>query len=225
MHCVRWRPLVCSQITTSMNHKLLLQVRMLALCVSVALSGELYAQESDDSTDMSWWTFGTGGVLDATNDDGDTVSGTVGQIVVDSTDDGTGYGKFGHGAPRRPTTTLLGFWLPRRAADDDAHSLDGTLDKALEVISHPNPFNGRTVVQYVLPEDGHVRLEIFDVRGKRVRLLVNGSRLTGDQQEVWDGHDNAGLPLASGSYFLRLTLTTPAGRSRFSMSSGVNLVD
>jgi len=67
--------------------------------------------------------------------------------------------------------------------------------------SYPNPFNTRTTIEYVLPEDCHVCITVYNVLGKRVRLLVNGYELKGRKSIIWDAKDNTGQEVASGIYF------------------------
>jgi hypothetical protein len=71
--------------------------------------------------------------------------------------------------------------------------------------NYPNPFNPSTVISYGLPRDAHVRLEIFNILGQRVRLLYGGLQRAGYRQVVWDGSDGAGEAVSSGVYFYRLS--------------------
>jgi len=68
----------------------------------------------------------------------------------------------------------------------------------------PNPFNPRTVVHFEIERDAPVALTVFDVRGARVRKLIDGARTAGRHQAVWDGVDDAGRRVASGVYFVEL---------------------
>lgn len=68
----------------------------------------------------------------------------------------------------------------------------------------PNPFNATTVIQFALPQASHVKLEIFNVLGQRIRVLVDEDLEVGYKQVVWDGRDQSGNPVASGIYFYRL---------------------
>ncbi len=69
---------------------------------------------------------------------------------------------------------------------------------------HPNPFNPRTTVEFFLSRPGHTRLEIYDLRGRRVRRLLDAALVAGDHAEVWDGRDDEGGTVPSGVYFIRL---------------------
>jgi hypothetical protein len=68
----------------------------------------------------------------------------------------------------------------------------------------PNPFNPRTTLEFTLPAEGPVRLEIFDTRGRRIRVLVDGTLGPGAHSRIWDGTDESGLQVASGVYLARL---------------------
>jgi hypothetical protein len=65
--------------------------------------------------------------------------------------------------------------------------------------SYPNPFNSVTRIDYGLPERSHVDLEIFDVTGRRISILVNGYQEAGYHSLTWDSGSEP-----SGIYFYRL---------------------
>jgi hypothetical protein len=68
----------------------------------------------------------------------------------------------------------------------------------------PNPFNPRTIIRYVLPSPGAVRIGIYDVSGRLVKTIVDGHRPSGSQTAVWDGLNRTGSPVASGVYIIKL---------------------
>lgn len=68
----------------------------------------------------------------------------------------------------------------------------------------PNPFTESTTIRYGLPEDGPVHVQVYDVLGRLVATLVDEEKSAGFHAEVWDGRDRAGMPVASGTYFVRL---------------------
>ncbi|MFQ5510622.1 MAG: FlgD immunoglobulin-like domain containing protein [Candidatus Krumholzibacteriia bacterium] len=69
----------------------------------------------------------------------------------------------------------------------------------------PNPFNPTTTIRYdVAAGGGQVTLRIYDVAGRRVRSLVNGSMDAGPKSVTWDGTNDRGRRVASGVYFYRL---------------------
>ena len=68
----------------------------------------------------------------------------------------------------------------------------------------PNPFNPRVTVPYALTRPGPVRLSVYDAMGRRLAVLVDESKPAGAYRAVWDGTDDRGRALPSGSYRIRL---------------------
>jgi hypothetical protein len=68
----------------------------------------------------------------------------------------------------------------------------------------PNPFNPRTTIQFSLPEEGPARLRVFDVSGRLVSTLVDGVLPARVHEVQWDGTDDRGHPVSTGTYFYRL---------------------
>jgi len=69
----------------------------------------------------------------------------------------------------------------------------------------PNPFNPSTRIEFSVPAGGQdLRLEIFDFRGHRIRILHEGFLTEGIHNLDWDGKDNSGKGVASGIYNCRL---------------------
>lgn len=78
--------------------------------------------------------------------------------------------------------------------------------------NYPNPFNPSTTIRYSVPERCHVRLEVFDVAGRRVSVLVDRAQSPGRYSIDWNGCDDKGSTTSSGIYFYRLT----AGKEKIS---------
>lgn len=68
----------------------------------------------------------------------------------------------------------------------------------------PNPFQGTTLIPFALGQAGRIRIDIFDLQGRRVRRLRDGDSSAGYSSVVWDGRTDAGVAAASGLYFVRL---------------------
>jgi hypothetical protein len=68
----------------------------------------------------------------------------------------------------------------------------------------PNPFNPHTTLHLELPVAGRTILAIHDLRGRRVRTLVDEQRAAGIHEVTWDGRDDRGRALPSGVYLSRL---------------------
>jgi hypothetical protein len=71
--------------------------------------------------------------------------------------------------------------------------------------NQPNPFNPQTTLRFDLPEAGRARLVVYDVAGRQVRILVDGERTAGSNEAVWDGRDEGGKAVGSGTYLARLS--------------------
>jgi hypothetical protein len=86
-------------------------------------------------------------------------------------------------------------------AGDDVHPLPARLDLSQ---NYPNPFNPSTVIAFSLPRAGHVRLDVFNLLGQKVRTVVSHDYPAGNHRVIWDGTDDDGHKVSSGVYFYRL---------------------
>ncbi len=68
----------------------------------------------------------------------------------------------------------------------------------------PNPASGSTTIRFAVPLQDTARLDVYDLRGRLVRELRRDAGGPGTLEAVWDGRDDRGSPVASGTYFLRL---------------------
>jgi len=71
--------------------------------------------------------------------------------------------------------------------------------------NYPNPFNPTTTIAFDLPSEGNVRLDIFNIKGQKVKTLTNSHFTSGFHQAVWNGLDDQGKQVSSGIYFYKLT--------------------
>ena len=70
--------------------------------------------------------------------------------------------------------------------------------------NYPNPFNPSTVIQYTLPKQAHVLLQVFNARGQLVKTLVNAEQSADVYRVTWNGTNARGEKVVSGVYFCRL---------------------
>ncbi len=103
--------------------------------------------------------------------------------------------------PQAGTYNLVIRPMSASGVDDELPTVTST---ALVAIS-PNPFNPQTKITYDLAREGLVKLEVYDVQGRLVRTLINGSRGAGRHTETWNGINDAGGQVASGIYLARMT--------------------
>jgi hypothetical protein len=83
------------------------------------------------------------------------------------------------------------------------HQQKVTLSYALEQ-NYPNPFNPVTTITFTLPRQEKVELEVYNLLGKKVRVLLQEQMIAGSHLVQWDGRNDAGESLGSGIYFYRL---------------------
>ncbi|KAA3610996.1 MAG: T9SS C-terminal target domain-containing protein [Calditrichaeota bacterium] len=72
-------------------------------------------------------------------------------------------------------------------------------------MNYPNPFNPQTTIPFDLKEQGNVQLEIFDVTGRQVAVLISGTMHAGSHNFTWNAHSQA-----SGTYFVVLRVRSGA---------------
>jgi len=65
--------------------------------------------------------------------------------------------------------------------------------------NYPNPFNPETTISYVLAKEGIVSIEVYNIKGQKVKTLVEGLRAAGRHNVVWNGND-----VSSGVYFYKM---------------------
>lgn len=104
------------------------------------------------------------------------------------------------------------FFFPREyrsfvvKTDDPSPVPEAWVSSALEIGQpHPNPFNPSTSLVLTLKRDMRVQLEIYDVRGRRIRLLHDGLLGAGEHVMNWDGRQDDGRSAPSGVFLARLT--------------------
>jgi len=70
--------------------------------------------------------------------------------------------------------------------------------------NYPNPFNPSTSIHFSVKNSGQVKLAIYDMLGREVRMLVNESLSQGSYDTSWDGRDNMGAIVPSGVYIYQI---------------------
>ena len=90
---------------------------------------------------------------------------------------------------------------PSRASSE-VKDIEG---KAVQLLpNYPNPFNPETTIRYELKNKMFVKLAVCTETGQEVRALVSGEQPVGQYQVRWNGRDNEGRDVASGTYYCRL---------------------
>ncbi len=82
----------------------------------------------------------------------------------------------------------------------------------------PNPFNATTAINFSVPYEAKVRIEIHDLTGRTIATLVDDEFETGRHSIIWNGSDNSGGSVSSGTYIVRMSAED------FSTSSRITLI-
>lgn len=78
------------------------------------------------------------------------------------------------------------------------------LPESGSLTSFPNPFNAETRIEYTVNEPGNIQLVILNIKGQKVRTLVNEYHIQGTYIQVWDGKDELQHGVASGIYLCNM---------------------
>ena len=70
--------------------------------------------------------------------------------------------------------------------------------------NYPNPFNPETTISFSVPENSKTKVSIFNIKGQKVKDLLNENLEKGNHSVVWHSKDNSGKSVASGVYFYQL---------------------
>jgi hypothetical protein len=88
--------------------------------------------------------------------------------------------------------------------NDDGDEFNSTL--ILHAGNYPNPFNPHTRISFALSQESRVKLELYNIKGQKVKTLVDDNRTKGSHSVLWDGTDSSGKSVASGVYLYRLAV-------------------
>lgn len=89
-------------------------------------------------------------------------------------------------------------------SDGDENLINGISNGFGLEQNRPNPFSSNTWINYSLPKQSNVTLNIYSINGELVRTLQNGKQSNGQYSIEWNGLNDLGIPVNSGVYFYRL---------------------
>ena len=81
---------------------------------------------------------------------------------------------------------------------------DVVVQNTFSLQNYPNPFNPETNINYNIPEEGKVELSVYNIKGQKVKTLVNESQISGQHSVIWNGTNKNNKRVASGVYFYKL---------------------
>jgi hypothetical protein len=132
----------------------------------------------------------------------DTVRAMPGEVtrIIAKFDDYIGrYPWHCHIIEHEDNEMMLQFEVIPRNAPNGISEADIPLD------NYPNPFNPETQIRFEMPITGEVQLKVYNTLGQEVRALASETFTAGSHSILWDGLNNLGSPVASGTYIARLT--------------------
>ena len=162
------------------------------------------AHEDDDSG----WSAGSAYLYDASDatlidkllvSDGEIFDRFGSSIAIEGdvvASGATGYGTSG---------TQTGYVAVFGSGTQTGVESDTPLAENILLQAHPNPFNPKTNLRYELSEGAEVRLEMFDISGRRLATLHTGFQTAGTYDVTWDGSNDSGRLLPSGIYFAKVS--------------------
>ena len=95
------------------------------------------------------------------------------------------------------------------------NKVEGIPDQFVLMANYPNPFNPTTTIKYGVPKESKVTLKIYSILGQEVVTLVDGVQAAAYHIVTWNGRTDAGVPLASGVYFLQMQAYPAGGGDSF----------
>jgi len=73
-----------------------------------------------------------------------------------------------------------------------------------KLMNYPNPFNPTTSIRFSIPKKSWVELAIYNIKGQKIKTLLNQRLKNGDHSMIWGGDNESGDPVGSGVYIIKL---------------------
>ncbi|MCD4818698.1 MAG: T9SS type A sorting domain-containing protein [Candidatus Cloacimonetes bacterium] len=97
------------------------------------------------------------------------------------------------------------YFIQKMDFSDYTVSDNSNLNKpVLTTIAYPNPFNPTVNISYNLPNDSKISLEIFNIKGQKIKTILAENQKAGNHQTIWKGNDENEKRVSSGIYFYKL---------------------
>ncbi|MDE2707136.1 MAG: T9SS type A sorting domain-containing protein, partial [Gemmatimonadota bacterium] len=100
---------------------------------------------------------------------------------------------------------LIAEWIASMGSSTAVAAVEETTPTAFALHqNYPNPFNAATTIEFQLAAPAAVELTMYDAIGQKIRTLVAQHLAAGYYRTQWNGYNDAGHTVASGTYFYRL---------------------
>ena len=86
----------------------------------------------------------------------------------------------------------------------ELEELENIIARPVLLGNYPNPFNPTTKISFSLPNEEDIELTIYNIKGQKVKQLINGQLTAGQHSMIWDGKDTNEKSVSSGIYFYKL---------------------
>ncbi len=86
---------------------------------------------------------------------------------------------------------------------DNEENINQITDK-VTMNNYPNPFNPQTTISFTIQKTEKINLTIYNIKGQKVKTLVNEEKEAGNHSIIWNGKDEAGKTVSSGVYLSRI---------------------
>ncbi|MDP8269097.1 MAG: FlgD immunoglobulin-like domain containing protein, partial [Candidatus Tenebribacter davisii] len=82
-------------------------------------------------------------------------------------------------------------------------------DNVIQIVEYdlynfPNPFNPTTTISLTIQEESNIELSLYNIKGQKIRSLLNNQITAGEHSIVWNGEDDSGKKVGSGVYLYKL---------------------
>jgi hypothetical protein len=84
--------------------------------------------------------------------------------------------------------------------------------------NHPNPFNPKTIISFYLPSERPTSVSIYNAAGRLVKTLADGQPMSGMVDLEWNGTNQHGASVSSGTYFARIDAGEWSGSHKMTLS-------
>ena len=81
---------------------------------------------------------------------------------------------------------------------------DEIIPNKMELSNYPNPFNPTTTIEFSIQNDSKIELSVYNIKGQKVKTLINNHLEKGNHSIIWSGNDESGRSMSSGIYNYKL---------------------
>jgi len=89
-------------------------------------------------------------------------------------------------------------------ADVEEHEIPHSSSSIINLTNYPNPFNPATTIKFSISEDSKIDLSVYNVKGQKLKSLIQNELEGGSHQVTWQGKDSTGKSVTSGVYFYKI---------------------